>query len=113
TYASFDLMEVHAADPTLLPRIFADLRGLVEAGEIQPLPVASLPLAEAETGFRRMARAQHVGKIVFVPPVARSTRGWTVLTGGTGALGLATLRWLLEGGARRVAVWSRRGATAE
>ncbi len=114
-YAAFDLREVADADPTLLPRIFGALNEAIGAGEVEPLRVTVLPLAEAETGFRQMARAQHIGKIVFTPPATTDLldAGWTVLTGGTGGMGRATVEWLLEGGARRIAIWSRGGATTE
>lgn len=114
-YAAFDLKDVAKADPALLPRLFGELNAALAAGDLAPLRVTVLPLQESESGFRRMARAQHIGKIVFVPPPAGSAlgEGWVVLTGGTGGLGRATLQWVLERGARRVAVWSRGGAAPD
>jgi acyl carrier protein len=35
------------------------------SGELQPLPTEVVPFERALDGFRRMARAQHIGKIVF------------------------------------------------
>src|SRR5690606_41296620 len=52
-----------------------------------------------------------IGKIVFIPPPVHEPAdeaGWTVVTGGTGAMGSATVQWLLEQGERRIAVWARR-----
>lgn len=109
-YVAFDLGDEGRADPTLLPRLFAELRGMLEVGTIRPLPTAVFPLGEAGAAFRRMARAEHVGKLVLVPPpmVDRALAGWVVVTGGGGGVGSATVRWLAANGARRIALWGRR-----
>ena len=110
-YVAFDLREEEAADPTLLPGIFAELIPLFERGALQPLPFHFFPLADAASAFRRMARAEHVGKLVLVPERPADVRrdGWFVVTGGLGALGQATTRWLAARGARRIAVVGRSG----
>jgi len=112
TYTGFDLRESSVEDGTLLPRIFADLGRRLAAGGIRPLPASVLPMEMAEHGFRRMARGQHRGKIVLVPPPGEAALagGWAVLTGASGGMGPATLEWLLDAGVRRVALWSRRGS---
>src|SRR5690606_15897596 len=113
-YHAFDLRDVALSDPTLLPRIYGAVREAVEQGDLPPLPLSTRPLAEAESTFRLMARAQHTGKLVLIPPPAPPRLfGWTVITGGTGGMGEPTLRWVLEAGARNVALWSRRGASPE
>jgi len=113
-YRAFDLRDAAVADPTLLPRIHRELREAIEHNRIAPLTVTTFPLREAESAFRRMSRGQHVGKLVLIPPPAPTTHhGWTVVTGGTGGMGESTLRWVLESGARAVAVWSRSGSSPE
>ena len=114
-YETFDLRDIALRDAAILPQMFSQLIPAIESGVLEPLPSVSLPLEHAQAGFRRMARAQHTGKIVFVPPPCDepSESGWTVVTGGSGAMGMATLRWLLERGERRIALWSRRTATPE
>lgn len=110
-YEAFDLRDVALADPALLPGMFRDINAAVDRGALRALPFVTFPLAQAEAGFRRMARAQHIGKIVFIPPPVHEPAdeaGWTVVTGGTGAMGSATVQWLLEQGERRIAVWARR-----
>ena len=44
-------------------------------GELVPPPTSVIPLERAAEGFRRMARAQHVGKIVFAIDGAETGRG--------------------------------------
>jgi NADPH:quinone reductase-like Zn-dependent oxidoreductase len=114
-YVAFDLRQEAEADASLLPRIAGELCTRFESGRLVPLPATVYPLSEAGSAFRRMARAEHVGKIVLVPhgSAEELADGWCVVTGGTGALGLATVRWLADRGVRRISVLARRGETEE
>nr|CAA45487.1 Fix23-5 [Sinorhizobium meliloti] len=70
-----------------------------------------------------MQNAGHIGKIVVLPPVAgrhevtaKAVRGMKVdpdgvhlVVGGIGGFGLVAANWLVEKGARRIALCSRRG----
>ena len=69
-----------------------------------------------------MAQARHIGKIVLSlgPPTGRSRRrrpvpadGTYLITGGLGALGLATARWLVDRGARHLVLVGRRAPTPQ
>lgn len=85
----------------------------VAAGELHPLPFHRFPIEEMPRAFRFMARARHVGKIVvFDSPAALDALdpdGAAWITGGLGALGLATARDLVRRGVRRLVLSSRRG----
>jgi acyl transferase domain-containing protein/acyl carrier protein len=71
------------------------------------------PSMETEIGFRSGVR--HVRRLVPVAPAAASPRatvsaeGGYLITGGTGALGLAVAELLVARGARRIALVGRRG----
>jgi NAD(P)-dependent dehydrogenase (short-subunit alcohol dehydrogenase family)/acyl carrier protein len=60
-----------------------------------------------------MAQALHIGKLVVVHPAAKTpapappTDGTYLITGGLGALGLSTARWLLARGATAVVLVGR------
>ena len=60
-----------------------------------------------------MARAQHIGKLVLRAPVRRGdgplvrADATYLVTGGAGALGSRTARWLVEAGARHIALVGR------
>ena len=109
-YIAFDLGDEALGGEMLLSRIFTSLNGMLTARAIQPLPATVYPLDQAGHALRRMSRGEHVGKTVFIlpPQTQRVFEGWIVVTGGSGGVGIATLRWLVARGARKVALWSRR-----
>src|SRR5262249_21187366 len=85
-----------------------------------PLPCEVYSISEAEDAFRRMASGRHVGKLVLVrPPRPTAKESWVtalregtvLITGGTGALGLATAQWLTDQGAKSIVLVSRRGVS--
>jgi NADPH:quinone reductase-like Zn-dependent oxidoreductase/acyl carrier protein len=113
TYFPFDLADVAASDPALIQELFAELVGAFDTGALRPLPVTTFPLADAASAFRTMAHARHTGKLVVVHPGAESPSpapradGTYLVTGGLGALGLATARWLVSRGAPHVVLLGR------
>ncbi len=64
--------------------------------------------------FRFMAQARHIGKVVVTHPAGGGQvrpDGAYLVTGGTGALGLAVAGWLVERGAPHVALVGRSAPT--
>jgi acyl transferase domain-containing protein/NADPH:quinone reductase-like Zn-dependent oxidoreductase len=119
-YWAFDLGDVSERQPELIKAMLEEIFAGFAAGELEPMPSEIYPMGEAERAFRHMASGRHVGKLVLVRPArpvaherwADALRGGTVLiTGGTGALGLATARWLLAQGARSLVLMSRRAVS--
>ena len=111
-YYPFDLGDAANADPALIPALFAALVQDFEAGRLQALPVSAWPLKEASAAFRAMAQARHIGKIVVAH--AHGGSGFQVrpdasylISGGLGALGMATARWLASHGARHLILLGR------
>jgi acyl transferase domain-containing protein/acyl carrier protein len=116
TYQVFALDRLTLEEPAQigveLSRLFDDFA----AGHLQLLPRHIFPLHDAARAFRFMAQARHTGKIVLtVGPsgAAVSPDGSYLVTGGLGALGLRTARWLVEQGARHLILVSRRGPSPE
>jgi len=121
-YWAFDLGEVSARDPELITHMLREIFAAFANGELSSLPNELYAVNEAETAFRYMVSGRHVGKLVLVRPQRPILReAWTavlregtvLITGGTGALGLATARWLLEQGAKSMVLPSRRGVSEE
>lgn len=91
-------------------------------GKLKPIPTTRFPAREAVAAFRLMQSAQHVGKIVLefesssAPEVPAEfwpqADGTYLITGGLTGFGLATARWLVERGARHLALLSRRGVAS-
>ncbi len=114
-YFAFDMDDVRRADPGLHHALMTDLaRGFAD-GTFVPLPARVFPLARAADAFRLLAQAKHVGKVVLRFPAAGSAKeerlrddASYLVTGGGGALGLETTRWLVERGARHLVLCGRR-----
>ncbi len=117
-YWAFDLGEVADARPDLIAAMLQEIVDLCSEGELAPLPSECFAIEEAEGAFRKMAGGRHTGKLVLARAQAPLSldvwsnalrEGTVLITGGTGALGVATARWLLQQGARRLVLVSRRG----
>jgi acyl transferase domain-containing protein/D-arabinose 1-dehydrogenase-like Zn-dependent alcohol dehydrogenase/acyl carrier protein len=75
TFTAFDLGRLVDERHPALPAMLDALMDRFARGELRPLPTEVIPLESAEKGFRRMARAEHIGKIAFrvrVDPSPRS-----------------------------------------
>ncbi|MEZ4431011.1 MAG: SDR family NAD(P)-dependent oxidoreductase [bacterium] len=118
-YVAYDLVP-HALDaPEDVAALLDGLAARFASGALSPAPTRVVPVERAVEALRVMARGRHVGKLV-VSQVARRRRlaGWpervppgaVLVTGGLGALGLATARWLAERGAERIVLLGRRAA---
>ncbi|MVU78190.1 SDR family NAD(P)-dependent oxidoreductase [Nocardia sp. ET3-3] len=94
----------------------------VRTGMYRPLPHSVYPADRAVEAFRALQHSQHVGKIVISldpPPSSVGKRASVpafdpeaayVVTGGTSGLGAESARWLVDHGARTLALVGRRGA---
>ncbi|MBZ4422809.1 type I polyketide synthase [Myxococcus sp. RHSTA-1-4] len=125
SYSSIDLMGMSEARPELFASLFAEVMQRVEDGTFEPLPVRVFPASDAEGAFRYMAQAKHIGKLAVsmkdpearIAPVEADALGIRadasyLITGGLGGLGLAVARWLVERGARHLALVGRNAPPA-
>src|SRR5581483_4629908 len=98
-------------DPGFVGDMLRELLPMFENDELRPLPRHVFPLRRAREAFRFMAGARHVGKIVVTmePSVSlfRPDASY-LISGGLGALGLETARWMVEQGARNLVLLGRR-----
>ncbi len=111
-YHPFDLDQIMRDDPGRIHDLLTELVRAVEAGELRPLPTRVFKLSDAAAAFRFMAQARHIGKIVLVPDEVEASvpvraDGTYLIAGGLGALGLAVAGWLVERGARHIALLGR------
>ncbi len=119
SYFAIDLDRMARERPALVGDMLGEVMALLEAGEIQPLPLTVFPLSQMADAFRYMAQGKHTGKVVIsakedsvlIPagekPLVYSDASY-LITGGLGGLGLAVARWLAEQGAGQLVLVGRR-----
>ena len=118
SYLPFNLASaLEAGEPFVRETISAVLERFA-GGAFQPLPREVFPMDRAQDGFRFMAQARHIGRVVLCPagdPAAGGIRrdGAYLVTGGMSGVGLAVAEWLGRRGAAQVLVMGRREPDAQ
>ena len=114
-YLPFDLSDVAQRSPGTIRELLDQLRDMLQAQGLKPLPRRVFPMQNVSQAFRLMAQARHVGKVVLQlpePPAVRPDATY-LITGGLGGLGLETMQGLIERGARHLVLTGRRVAIAD
>ncbi|AFZ34701.1 6-deoxyerythronolide-B synthase, 8-amino-7-oxononanoate synthase [Stanieria cyanosphaera PCC 7437] len=119
-YYLFDLLEVSQQNPSLIKQMLGELMQQFRLGKLKPLHHQVFPITEAESAFRHMAAAKHIGKVVIDCKGGLQTaltqindQGSYLITGGLGALGLQVARWLVDKGARNLILVGRSKPNSE
>ena len=115
SYFVIFLGEIFDHDPSLTQTMLRELVTEFEFGNLSPLPHKIFPIADVKEAFRYMAHAKHIGKIVITHPREEQNTSQSLIrsdatyliTGGGGGLGLVTARWLIDQGAKHLALFSR------
>lgn len=122
-FLAVDLERTIRERPEEIAELFTDVVQGFDRGEFTALPVTTHPFSEAPAAFTAMAQARHTGKLVLLPdphervttaPGAAPVRpaATYLITGGLGALGLETARYLTEQGARHLVLVGRSAPSA-
>ncbi|OQS16864.1 polyketide synthase [Nocardia donostiensis] len=124
-YFSFDLDRMLALRRAeVIARVQAVNDKLAD-GTYRPLPFHSFGVDEVSTAFEEALRSTRLGRIALdltgnEPPVRPQhadvpidASGRYLITGGFGAFGLATARWLVRRGARQLVLVGRSGARSD
>ena len=65
SYFAIDLGQVKDENPLEFEELFENLMLRFACGKLTPSPTAVMPINEISKGFNRMAKAEHIGKIVI------------------------------------------------
>lgn len=120
TYHAIDLTDTMDTRPETIRPVFDEVLQEIRAGSVPLLPCRVFPIDGVADAFRFMARARHIGKIVLRWPRHSDRKGILVrsdstfwVTGGLGALGMFTAKWLASQGAAHIVLTGRRQPTPE
>jgi phthiocerol/phenolphthiocerol synthesis type-I polyketide synthase C len=125
SYFGIDADQLMSARPDLTAEVFRSVMALFSDGVLHPLPYLQFSADNVIDAFRTMQQARHIGKLVVdmiqapaeikpmpLPSWKAHANASYLITGGLTGFGFETARWLLERGAGRVILASRRGKKA-
>jgi len=118
TYTAVDLIDQFRDEPEQSIARLTAIFDRIASGELAAVPYRTYSAAQAQTAFRDLAAARHLGKLVLAlerpaaAPVVR-TGGTYLITGGLAGIGSYLGGWLLERGAGRVVLLGRSAPSPE
>lgn len=117
SFSAIDLSQLLRDRPDFAAERLDGLMRQFERGELIPIRHKEYPVTEAPLAFREMAQGKHIGKIVLtmnaadvpVSPSATTRISFRpdatyLITGGVRGFGLAIADWMIERGARNLAL---------
>jgi len=124
SYFGVDVDQLMTGRKSLAERVYKEMMRHFNEGTYTPLPYSVFEAGAVSEAFQLMQYSHHIGKIVVRPPRAGAVRaankplvinpqGTHVITGAFGGFGLETAKWLVERGARHLALVGRKGAADE
>ena len=120
SYFAIDVDKLPMQRPDVTETILREIGDLLQAGTLRPLPCHVFDSGEVSEAFRLMQSGSHLGKIVLrmgeTPQQAAPPPSWSadpngvyLLAGAAGGFGGEAAKYLVEHGARHLAIVSRRG----
>ncbi|MEM1241177.1 MAG: SDR family NAD(P)-dependent oxidoreductase [Cyanobacteria bacterium P01_H01_bin.26] len=114
-----DLAALCPQKPKLVHSMLGHVRDQINRGSWSPLPVMEFNQDEVIQAFRTVQQAKHIGKVVVtqsqdagaLPAIQFQADATYLITGGLGGLGLTMAQWMIDHGAKHIALLSRRKPT--
>ena len=125
TFTFFNVKQILAQDPKLLAELMEHTFANLKDGVIRPVtPIKVYPISDMESAFRLLQTGKHTGKLAFNwscdDPVPIQMKGQaflnpnvTYLIAGFGGIGRSLAQFLVESGARNLALLSRTKSKAQ
>ncbi|MGW5725588.1 type I polyketide synthase [Nocardia beijingensis] len=123
SFFAVDMDRALAVRPELVRRAARRAMDALNDGTYDYLPYTAFPLTATTEAFETVVRSKQIGRVVLDlrepeptvlvkrPSLPIDPAASYLVTGGFGAFGLATARWLVRVGARRLVLAGRSGAT--
>lgn len=123
SFISVDIDRMTAFRPELIRKLQIEIFQMVAEGKYLPATGHLIPVSRMSEAFEMVQRSTHIGRVMLdlteatapvkpaVPKTAIHADASYLITGGFGAFGLATARWLAVKGARNLVLVGRSGAT--
>ncbi|KAK5991578.1 Highly reducing polyketide synthase gloL [Cladobotryum mycophilum] len=127
TFHGIDLESLFHDDPDRMGQLTKQLRQLSDKGVAKPIrPIHAFSAESLNEAFRFFKQGKHIGKIVItipdtkdipstkaIQPLSLSGASTYLLVGGLGGIGKATVRFMVERGARHFCFLSRSAGKSE
>lgn len=125
SFISIDIDRMTKSRPELVKQLQREITQFLMDGNGKPMPSKIVPLSRMSDAFEMVGRSTHVGRVLLdfrdEAPMVKPPRPTIkihpdasyLITGGFGAFGLATARWLADEGARTLVMVSRSGAKSK
>jgi acyl transferase domain-containing protein/acyl carrier protein len=127
SYTAIDLDRFMGESPQVLDGLFERVWALFHSRDLKPTPVKVYPAARIADAFKFMAQSKQIGKIVIdfddldgVEVVPQREAGMLLkpdatylISGGLGGFGLEIAKWMVQEGARHLALVGRSGAKTD
>jgi acyl transferase domain-containing protein/NADPH:quinone reductase-like Zn-dependent oxidoreductase/NADP-dependent 3-hydroxy acid dehydrogenase YdfG/aryl carrier-like protein len=126
SYFAVDMDRMLRHKPAVVRSLTRRVVDRLTEGTYQYLPYTSYPVSRITEAFEAAARSRHIGRVVLdfeaetqplvrpqIPSFEVSPDAAYLVTGGFGAFGLATAKWLVAEGARHLVLLGRSGPTTD
>ena len=120
SYHAVDIDRLMGQKPEKGARLFNDVIKLFESKQLKPHPYESFQINEIGSALDFMSKGKHIGKVVLsmdgetvealpLEEITFDAERSYVITGGASGFGLELAKWMVEKGARTLALVSRSG----
>ncbi|CAL8085370.1 unnamed protein product [Orchesella dallaii] len=115
---NYTIVDLPAVDPVIIFDMLKRCSALLESGSLCPGPITYFTASRLVPALQFLQKAKHIGKVVVGMPLFEPETGmWKeslfnerstyLITGGKGAIGLATAAWMVSRGAKYLVLLGR------
>ncbi|MDX1901291.1 MAG: SDR family NAD(P)-dependent oxidoreductase [Gammaproteobacteria bacterium] len=109
----YQIVALDKCDSEVIAESFRELSPLFDAECLPPMPHVTYPIESVVPAFRKMMKAEHMGKIIVrvTPPYKIEKKATYLVTGGLGGIGRSVCEWLVSQGVECIVLVGRKPPT--